>query len=272
MLTKIRNLIGRPREAHPPMLAPGERVYAIGDIHGRIDLFEFLIAAIEQDDASREAARTTVILLGDLIDRGPDSAAVVARAKEWSTHRRLEFIMGNHEEMLIASMSDVDLLYGFLKYGGLETILSYGVDPDALRDAELQDVQRMMIETIPQEDLDFLSGFGTYVRHGDYLFVHAGIRPATAIERQAEVDCRWIREPFLSHQGDFGAFVIHGHTIAEEPQIRSNRIGIDTGAFIHGSLTAIGLEGADRWFIQAREEKAGAIATYAATASVEMSE
>lgn len=266
MLTKIRNLLGRPREARRPMLTSGERVYAIGDIHGRIDLFDSLIEGIEQDDASRHAARTTVILLGDLIDRGPDSAAVVARAKEWAKCRQVEFIKGNHEEMLISSMSDVDVLRGFLKYGGRETILSYGVDPVALRDADFDELQQMMIAAIPQDDIDFLDSFQKFVQIGDYLFVHAGIRPNTPLQHQLGKDCRWIREPFLSHDGDFGAFVIHGHTITEEPQIRSNRIGIDTGAFLHGTLTAIGVEGTNRWLLQARQDEAGAIANFAAAA------
>ena len=248
------------------MLTSGERVYAIGDIHGRIDLFDSLIEAIERDDASRRAARTTVILLGDLIDRGPDSAAVVARAKEWSKRRRLEFIKGNHEEMLISSMSDLDVLRGFLKYGGRETILSYGIDPIALRDADFDELQQMMADAIPQDDIDFLDGFQKFIQIGDYLFVHAGIRPNTPLQHQLGKDCRWIREPFLSHDGDLGAFVIHGHTITEEPQIRSNRIGIDTGAFLHGTLTAIGVEGTDRWLLQARQDEAGAIATFAAAA------
>lgn len=266
MLTKIRNLLGRPQMARRPMLASGERIYAIGDIHGRIDLFESLIEAIEEDDASRHEARTTVILLGDLIDRGPESAAVVARAREWSTRRRLEFIKGNHEEMLIASMTDVEILRGFLRYGGRETILSYGIHPIRLRDADFEELRQMMIEAIPQEDIDFLDSFKQFIRNGDYLFVHAGVRPETPLEQQLGKDCRWIREPFLSHTGDFGAFIIHGHTIAEEPQVRSNRIGIDTGAFIHGTLTAIGIEGTNRWFIQAREDEAGAISTFAAAA------
>lgn len=266
MLTKIRNLFGRPQQVRLPMLTSGERVYAIGDIHGRIDLFDSLIEAIEQDDAARHGSRTTVILLGDLVDRGPDSAAVVARAKEWSTRRHLEFIKGNHEEMLISSMIDLDVLRGFLRFGGRETILSYGVDPRALLEADLENLQELMIDAIPQDDIDFLDSFQKFIRNGDYLFVHAGIRPQTPIEHQLGKDCRWIREPFLSHDGDFGAFVIHGHTIAEEPQVRGNRIGIDTGAFVHGTLTAIGIEGTNRWFIQAREDEAGAIATFAAAA------
>ncbi len=266
MLTKIRKIMGRSSETRVPVLTPGERVYAVGDIHGRIDLFDSLIDAIEKDDATRAPAVTTVILLGDLIDRGPDSAAVVARAQEWSQHRPIEFIKGNHEEMLVASMADREVLRGFLKYGGRETILSYGIDRQTLREADFAELQRMMAEAIPQRDIDFLDGFKKFIRKGDYLFVHAGIRPERPIEDQQGKDCRWIREPFLSHAGDFGAVVVHGHTIAQEPQVRSNRIGIDTGAFMHGTLTAIGIEGADRWFIQARADEAGAIATFAAAA------
>ncbi|GGB97065.1 metallophosphoesterase [Novosphingobium endophyticum] len=266
MLTRIRNLLGKPQQTICPSLNPGERVYAIGDIHGRIDLFDSLIEAIEEDDASRPESRTTMILLGDLIDRGADSAAVVARAKEWSRQRPLEFIKGNHEEMLIASMTDVEVLRGFLRYGGRETILSYGVEPRALIESDFDELQRMMVEAIPRDDVEFLDGFRQYIRNGDYLFVHAGIRPQVPIEDQRGTDCRWIREPFLSHDGDFGAFVIHGHTIAEEPQIRRNRIGIDTGAYLYGTLTAIGIEDTNRWFIQARKDKAGAIATFAAAA------
>ncbi|AIT81292.1 metallophosphoesterase [Novosphingobium pentaromativorans] len=266
MFTKIRTMLGRHKTARIPSLDSGDRVYAIGDIHGRIDLFNSLIEAIEQDDGARGHANTTVILLGDLIDRGPDSAAVVARAKEWAKSRQLEFIKGNHEEMLIASMSNPDVLRSFLKFGGRETIMSYGIDETFIDEAQPDELQKRMIETIPHDDIEFLDSFTKLIRNGDYLFVHAGIRPQTPLDHQLGRDCRWIREPFLSHNGDFGAFVIHGHTIAEEPQVRSNRIGIDTGAFVFGTLTAIGIEGTERWFIQAREDEAGAIATFAAAA------
>lgn len=266
MFTKIRTMLGRQKAARIPTLNSGDRVYAIGDIHGRIDLFNSLIGAIEQDDADRGSANTTVILLGDLIDRGPNSSAVVARAKEWATHRRLEFIKGNHEEMLIASLVNADVLRGFLKYGGRETIMSYGIDERFIDEAEPEELQQRMIEAIPNDDIAFLDSFTKLIRNGDYLFVHAGIRPQTPLDHQLGRDCRWIREPFLSHNGDFGAFVIHGHTIAEEPQVRSNRIGIDTGAFVFGALTAIGIEGTERWFLQAREDEAGAISTFAAAA------
>jgi serine/threonine protein phosphatase 1 len=266
MLARIRNLFGRPREGRRPALSPGERAYAIGDIHGRIDLLDSLIDTIEEDDASRSQARTTMVFLGDLIDRGPDSAAVVARAREWSARRPVEFVKGNHEEMLIASLDDADILRGFLLYGGRQTLLSYDIDPHAVTNADFGQLQELMREAIPPDDIAFLDGFRQFVHNGDYLFVHAGIRPEIAIEDQLGEDCRWIREPFLSYNGDFGAFVIHGHTISEEPQIRGNRIGIDTGAYLYGTLTAIGIEGTDRWFIQARQDKGGTITTFAAAA------
>jgi serine/threonine protein phosphatase 1 len=246
-------MLARPTATKPPSVPHGERVYAIGDVHGRIDLFESLIQMIEKDDAGRRRAHTTVVMLGDLIDRGHDSAAVVARARDWSKHREIEFLQGNHEEMLLVSRKKTESLRAFLKFGGIETIQSYGIDAGTIMTSDIEELQRLMNEAIPQDDFDFLDSFKKMVRIGDYLFVHAGIRPATPIEHQLGHDCRWIREPFLSHKGNFGAFVIHGHTITEEPDVCSNRIGIDTGAFLHGTLTAIGLEGTDRWFIQAHD-------------------
>ncbi|MFS0848069.1 metallophosphoesterase [Novosphingobium panipatense] len=253
MLNTIRKILGRADNRQVPSTPPGERVYAVGDIHGRADLFEQLITAIERDDAERGPAQTTVVLLGDLIDRGQDSAAVVRRARNWGARRRIEYIQGNHEEMLLVSREDVEALRSFLKFGGTETILSYGVDKDVLREADWEEAQRLMNAAIPQEDIDFLAGFKQLVCIGDYVFVHAGVRPDTPLDQQRGRDCRWIREPFLSHRGDFGGFVVHGHTITPQPDICSNRIGIDTGAFLHGTLTAIGLEGTDRWFLTASE-------------------
>ena len=264
MLAKFRNMLARPPAAKSPSVPAGERVYAIGDIHGRIDLFEKLIRSIETDDADRGRARTRVVLLGDLVDRGHDSAAVVARAREWGLTRDIIFIQGNHEEMLLASCHKTGALRGFLQFGGRETILSYGVDAEAIIAADFEELQSLMNAAIPQDDLDFLSSFQKMAQIGDYLFVHAGIHPETPIEEQLGKDCRWIREPFLSYKGNFGAFVIHGHTITEQPDVCSNRIGIDTGAFLHGTLTAIGLEGTDRWFLQAHDHTASGEAHLAA--------
>ncbi|WP_333605856.1 metallophosphoesterase family protein [Novosphingobium sp.] len=255
MLGRLRNLWARPASASPPSVPFGERVYAIGDIHGRIDLFDQLIEQIEKDDEHRMLAETTVVLLGDLIDRGPDSAGVLMRARDWSRQRRVKFIMGNHEEMLLESRTNLAALDGFLRFGGLETIESYGVDLRTGAITDIEQLQCLMNAAIPQADFDFIEHFDPTVRLGDYLFVHAGIRPEVPIAEQIEQECRWIREPFLSHKGDFGAFVIHGHTISELPDVCSNRIGIDTGAYLHGTLTALGLEGTDRWFLQARDHQ-----------------
>lgn len=258
MLAKFRNLLARSSATKPRSVPDGERVYAIGDIHGRIDLFENLIRLIEDDDAARGPARTTVVLLGDLIDRGPDSAAVVARARDWGQAREIEYIQGNHEEMLLSSRRKIDALRGFLQFGGRETIQSYGVDAETIFTADFEELQALMNAAIPQDDVDFLQSFKKMVKIGDYLFVHAGIHPDTPIEDQLGRDCRWIREPFLSYKGDFGVCVVHGHTITEQPEVRHNRIGIDTGSFVYGTLTAIGLEGTDRWFLQARDDDAAA--------------
>lgn len=260
MLAKIRNLVARPaKKQRTPKLPPGQRVYAVGDIHGRLDLFESLINAIEHDDAGRTHANSEVILLGDLIDRGPDSAGVIDRARAWSRERRVEFIKGNHEEMMVVAASKLDAFCSFLKFGGRETLVSYGIDPEFVKQADAEQLQQAMLEAIPQDHFDFVDSFEKMVRVGDYVFVHAGIRPDTPLDHQSGRDCRWIREPFLTHPGDFGAMVVHGHTITEEPEVRLNRIGIDTGAYVHGTLTAIGLEGEQRWFIQARDEGQGAI-------------
>lgn len=257
MLAKLRKLVARPTRQWTPKLPPGQRVYAVGDIHGRLDLFEGLIAAIERDDAARGDAVSDVVLLGDLIDRGPASAGVIDRARRWSRERRVEFIQGNHEEMLLVAARKLDAFRSFLKYGGRETIISYGVDADYAMTAAPEDLQLAMLDAIPQDDLDFVDGFEKMLRIGDYLFVHAGVRPDTPLDHQLGHDCRWIREPFLTHDGDFGAMVVHGHTITQQPEIRANRIGIDTGAYVNGTLTAIGLEGENRWFIQACETDDG---------------
>lgn len=251
MLNAIRKFFGREDTPQTSLIPSGQRVYAVGDIHGRLDLFQNVIDLIEEDDAERAPATTTVVLLGDLIDRGPDSAGVVALARKWGEQRWIEYLKGNHEEMLLVARNDASALRDLLRFGGVETLASYGLDEHIIASSEIEEVQQAMNTVIPADDFDFLDRFKNMVRIGDYLFVHAGIRPRVPLEVQQGRDCRWIREPFLSHKGDFGAFVIHGHTIKTEPDIAHNRIGIDTGAYLHGTLTAIGLEGDKRWFITA---------------------
>lgn len=236
----------------------GQRIYAIGDIHGRLDLFAALARAIEQDDEARGPADTTVILLGDLVDRGPDSAGVIAGARAWQAYRRVRILAGNHEEMFLDALKRLETFRHFLKFGGYETILSYPIDREAFRAAELEHAQEMMRAAIPPEDAAFIRGFEDSIRIGDYLFVHAGIQPDVPLADQHGHELRWIREPFLSHAGDFGHMVVHGHTIADDAVFRANRIGIDTGAYMTGKLTALGLEGTRRWLIETTDT-AGAV-------------
>ena len=242
------------REAPRPSIPVGERVYAIGDIHGRKDLFEALAAAIEADDAASAPAETTIVLLGDLVDRGADSAGVVAAARAWQERRRVRILAGNHEEMFLRGMTDLEILRHFLRHGGRETLLSYGVDQQRYDRATLEEVQQLMREAVPAADVTFLESFEDMVEIGDYVFVHAGIDPGVPLAEQKPQHLRWIREPFLSHGESHELVVVHGHTIREEPEDLGNRIGIDTGAYMTGRLTALRLEGADRRFIEAADE------------------
>lgn len=250
MISALRKFIRSRPEPIVASVPDGERVYAIGDIHGRNDLFQALVDAIERDDSQRGPAETTVILLGDLVDRGPDSAGVIATAREWAKRRKVRMIAGNHEEMFLLAFDRENALRNFLRFGGQETILSYPVDAQAFQLADFDEAQAMMGDAVPIEDREFLEGFEDSVRIGDYLFVHAGIQPGIALDEQRRHELRWIREPFLSHDGCHGCVIVHGHSITEDVDVRHNRIGIDTGAFMSGRLTALGLEGTARWFIQ----------------------
>ncbi|MET0180563.1 MAG: metallophosphoesterase family protein [Novosphingobium sp.] len=254
MIKRFRSYLA-PRTAAkaPPSIPAGQRVYAIGDIHGRLDLFERLIESIEADDAARGAAETTVILLGDLIDRGPASAGVIDAAREWARRRRVRMLAGNHEEMFLESFFRRETLRHFLRYGGKETILSYPIDPVVYQRLSLEALQALLPEIVPAGHIALLEAMEDHIVIGDYVFVHAGIRPGVPLEQQKLSDLRWIREMFTDHLGDHGMIVVHGHTISDEVEERPNRIGIDTGAFMSGRLTAVGLEGGARWYLTARD-------------------
>jgi serine/threonine protein phosphatase 1 len=227
----------------------GQRVYAVGDIHGRLDLFEGLIAQIEEDDARRGPAETTVVLLGDLVDRGPDSAGVIDAAIAWSARRRVRTLCGNHEEMFLKSLESEKVLREFLRFGGRETVLSYPIEPHEYAELTFEDLRKRLCTLVPLEHLEFLKGLEDWIVIGDYLFVHAGIRPGVAIDKQSVQDLRWIREPFLSADAPSPYCVVHGHTIYDQPLEQSGRVGIDTGAYQSGVLTTLGLEGERRWFV-----------------------
>lgn len=254
MLSVLRQLF-RPDAPHrpPPAVPAGTRWYAVGDIHGRLDLFEELIAAIERDDAEAAPAQTSVVLLGDLVDRGPDSAGVVARARAWQAQRRVHLLAGNHEEMFLYALEDRAVLRHFLRHGGRQTALSYGISRTEFDNATIEEVQALLVRAVPREDIRFLSAAKDYLVAGDYLFVHAGIAPGVPLAEQEPHHLRWIRDPFLDHEAPHDYFIVHGHTITEGVEHRPNRIGIDTGAYRSGTLTALVLEGTNRRTIQATE-------------------
>jgi len=240
---------GKPRGCAVP---DGIRVYAIGDIHGRLDLLDTLLARIADDDRTRgNDVDTRYVFLGDLVDRGPDSRGVVQRLLDFSkSGANASFLMGNHEEVFLRAMAgDHRALRFLIRIGGRETLLSYGVTEEDYRALDFDGLAVLAAEKVPPEHLAFLAGFEKWVALGDYLFVHAGLKPGVTLEEQANSDLCWIRDDFLQHRDSFGHLVVHGHSITEEVDIRSNRIGIDTGAFATGRLTAIGLEGEERWFL-----------------------
>lgn len=235
--------------------APGERVYAIGDVHGCLGELDRLLMMIEADHVARGPAALRLVLLGDLVDRGPQSAMVVKRARQLSRATAATVIAGNHEELLLlAQAGDRDALAVFNRCGGRETLLSYGVDPDDYDECALSDLPALIDRVVPREQLAYLAGLENWTTSGDYVFVHAGVRPGVALDQQTTADLRWIREPFLNYKGSYGAVVIHGHTITDAPDVRSNRIGIDTGAYASGVLTAIGIEGDQHWFLQTQPQ------------------
>ena len=260
MFQALRQIFARSDTGPVREIPPGERVYAVGDIHGRLDLFSALADAINDDDSRAGKARTTVILLGDLVDRGPASAQVIDFARRWQEQRKVRILTGNHEEMFLRSFDDLEMFRHFLRHGGRETIMSYGVPRRDFVAADLQEAQAIMRRAVPEADRAFLEGFEDMISIGDYLFVHAGIDPGVPLGEQRRQDLRWIREPFLSHGEPHELMIVHGHTIREEPDECSNRIGIDTGAFMSGRLTALMLEGASRRFIEAAEQDDASVA------------
>ncbi|MDK2761558.1 MAG: metallophosphoesterase [Sphingopyxis sp.] len=243
----------------------GQRVYAIGDIHGRDDLFAQLIEQILADVAARPADHITLILLGDLVDRGPKSADVIERAiglREQFADLRL--LIGNHEECFLAALTgDVRRLRYFMRIGGDATVNSYWNSDIALAETSVENVAGLLPTMVPESHVRFLGMGEDVIEIGGYAFVHAGIRPGVPLQKQTLADLRWIREEFLDDGRDHGVMVVHGHTIYDDVSEWPNRIGIDTGAYKSGVLTAIVLEGSARSYLktglQSDNSGAGAI-------------
>lgn len=248
----------RPPDRTPIRLIPaGQRVYAVGDIHGRLDLLDMLLAMVDSDECARGPAETQLVFLGDLVDRGPDSAGVIDRLIDLAERRRARFILGNHEEIFLRVLDgDVESLRLFVRIGGRETILSYGVTAQDFERASYPDLLATIQAAVPPSHIAFLEGFEDRIEIGDYAFVHAGMRPGIPMVGQRASDMRWIRNSFLDRDWEFGKMVVHGHSVSNDVVVRPTRIGIDTGAFSSGRLTALGLQEEERWFLTTVETEA----------------
>lgn len=231
----------------------GTRIYAIGDIHGRNDLLHTLLRQIDASDAQRGPADTTIIFLGDLMDRGDDSAGVIETAMALkASGKRVRFLMGNHEEVFVRACrkNDPKITRFFLRIGGEATVLSYPITRMEYMTLDMEQLSERLASLVPQEHLEFIDAFEDQIVIGDYAFVHAGIRPGVPLSEQKPSDLRWIREEFVDQRGGLEKVVVYGHTIYDEIEERGSRIGIDTGAYASGKLTALALEGGERWYLQ----------------------
>ena len=251
MVSRFRN--ANRKQASAP---EGSRLYAIGDIHGRLDLLEALLGLIEGDQEGRAELPVTLIFLGDYIDRGPDSKGVADRLIHgFSPPRTPVCLKGNHEALLLSFMNDPFSGLNWLRNGGDAALLSYGVEQEAIQIAfwegprGLIEAQRQFQAVLPEDHLRFYEGLKLFCHLGDYFFTHAGVRPNVPLDRQSDDDLLWIRKEFLNSTEDFGAVVVHGHTPRLYPEDRHNRIGLDTFAVRTGKLTAAGFEGTERWFL-----------------------
>lgn len=225
-------------------LEAGLRVYAIGDIHGCIEQFDALIAKIDRDLKENPCERHMLVFLGDYVDRGPASKDVVQRLiKLESSKRECRFIMGNHDEGLLAFLRSPDLFgNGFMKWGGLATLISYGIDDVGNYVKKYDRIAKQLRKLMPEGHREFLGRLSPSLEIGDYFFCHAGVRPGIRLSKQKVHDLMWIREDFLLHPEPFEKVIVHGHTPVDKPDIRKNRINADTGCYRTGVLTAVVLE------------------------------
>ncbi|WP_028348255.1 metallophosphoesterase family protein [Bradyrhizobium murdochi] len=224
------------------------RIYAVGDIHGRADLLSEIIARIDDDIRRRPIARAIEVYLGDYVDRGPHSKTVIDLLAVRLVNHHAVCLRGNHEAVMEGFLQDPAILQYWLQLGGMQTLASYGVE---LHDetATANDVHRRFLDAFPRTHQLFMQCLRNQFRCGDFLFVHAGIRPDVPIEHQDPNDLMWIRDAFLDCTRDHEQFIVHGHTPVPHPDIRHNRINIDTAAWRTGTLTCIAIEGSAILFL-----------------------
>jgi len=237
-----------PLKAHIP---DNQRVYAIGDIHGRLDLLEIMLDRLASDEARRSPCKTTYIFLGDVIDRGPNSAGVVEKLIAVANERHARFVRGNHEEVLLQMLNGcANVARTFTRMGGRETALSYGLSEQEYNSSNFDDLAERLQPLIPKAHVAFYSAMEEMILIGDYAFVHAGIDPMLSLANQNLGRTRWIRKAFTSAPGPFEKVIVHGHSITPDIDLQRHRIGLDTGAYTSGVLSAMGFEESRRWAIQ----------------------
>ena len=238
-------------EIAPPRVGPHQRVYSIGDIHGRADLLQELHSRIESDAANFDGS-SSVVYMGDLIDRGMHSREVVDELLD-SPLQGFDsiYLMGNHEQTLLDFLQHPRAASGWLDWGGRETLLSYGLNvPMQFNRDEVEELRDAFQDALPQRHLAFYESMQMMHVSGDYLFVHAGIRPGKTLQEQSNEDLLWIRQDFTESRRQHDHVVVHGHTISDEVDFHPNRIGIDTGAYCTGVLTCLVLEDDSRRLLQ----------------------
>jgi serine/threonine protein phosphatase 1 len=237
----------------PPRVPPGVCVYAVGDIHGRDDLVAEIHRLIEQDGTQlTPGTERLLVYVGDYVDRGLESRQVLDRLIDRPLEGfRAVHLIGNHDAWLLSFLIDARVGPTWLRFGGDATLHSYGVRLNRPLDdlAYYEALQADLRERVPPHHVEFLEGLEASFETGDYLFVHAGVRPNVPLDQQKPEDMLWIREPFLSSRRDLGKVVVHGHTVEDTPAVRANRIGIDTGACWTGCLTCLVLEEASYRFL-----------------------
>lgn len=232
------------RKRSAARIADGIRIYAVGDVHGCTAVLQNLLALIDAHLATFPARRPILVFLGDYVDRGPSSREAIEQLTSLREHREAIFLKGNHESYLLGFLERPAILTTWIQFGGLDTLRSYGLSPGNHLDPEEQESLAAALRLALGETghLQFLDRLQTSFVCDDFFFVHAGVRPGIALDRQSEEDLLWIREDFLHYRGDFGKIVVHGHTPVPQPEVRSNRINVDTGAYATGRLTCLVIE------------------------------
>lgn len=223
-----------------PKLPDGICIYAVSDIHGCERQLRDVFAAIDHHLSRTRPKRAIHVFLGDYIDRGPASRQVIDLLIERGERYESVFLKGNHEAMLFQLLRDRSTFAGWKGYGGLQTLISYGLAPSANPGVEEQrELIGALARRISHPHRRFFNKLRSSYSCGDFFFAHAGVRPGVPLQRQREKDLLWIRDEFLQSEGDFGKFIVHGHTPVIKPEIRPNRINIDTGAYATGNLTLL---------------------------------